>query len=142
MCHLEPTVLSLKKQSACPSSVRPQDPTLHRDSSSRGDRASSLSSVTPSATVRNLGLVMDNQEESIRALDPSALHIPPRILQLAPGWTPGLRDQTFAAYPECRSTSCVNVPKFHHVIPPFLDLHWIPVVASIISWTLHSLPLH
>ena len=32
-------------------------------------------------------------------------HLPPQQLQLAPGWTPCLRDQTFAAYPECCSTT-------------------------------------
>ena len=58
---------------------------------------------------------------------PSAHHLPPRLLQLAPGWTPCLCDQTFAAYPERCSTPSVQPIK----IPPFTN----PCLKNVLSHT-------
>ena len=93
--------------------------------------------VGPSPTVRNLGVILDNQLRctanitvvtqscrfalyNIRRIRPflameaaqllvQALVVSlPRLLQLAPGWTPCLRDQAFAAHPERASTTRVQ----------------------------------
>ena len=50
-------------------------------------------------------------EGSSTALGPSTRHLPPRLLQLTPGWTPCLRDQAFATHPELGSTTRVQPAK-------------------------------
>ncbi|KAK0141647.1 hypothetical protein N1851_020694 [Merluccius polli] len=70
-----------------------------------------------------------SNEGSSTALGPSVCHLPPRLLQLAPGWTPCLKPlqciQTAAARP------VFNLQKFSHLTPLFRDLHWLPVAARI-----------
>ena len=57
-------------------------------------------------------------EGSSTALGPSARHLPPPLLQLAPGWTPCLHDQAFAAYPEHCSTTHVQPTESLPCDPP------------------------
>ncbi|KAK0147645.1 hypothetical protein N1851_012893 [Merluccius polli] len=57
-------------------------------------------------------------EGSSTALNPSARNLPPQLLQLASGWTPCLRNQTFAAYPDHCSTPHVQPTKILPRDPP------------------------
>ena len=58
-------------------------------------------------------------EGSSIALGPCARHLPPRILQPAtPGWTPIIREQTSAAYPEPDTTTRVQPTEILPCDPP------------------------
>ncbi|KAK0138185.1 hypothetical protein N1851_025496 [Merluccius polli] len=58
--------------------------------------------------------------------------LPPRLLQLAPGWTPCLRHQALcsASRPRQRD-SCSTCRSRPHVTPLFRDLQRLPVAARI-----------
>ncbi|KAK0150129.1 hypothetical protein N1851_009106 [Merluccius polli] len=70
-------------------------------------------------------------KEGSTALGPSAHHLSPRLLQLAPGWTPCLHIKPLQRIQNATVRLMFNLPKFSHVTPLFHDLHWLPVVACI-----------
>ena len=71
---------------------------------------------SPSTTSAGSGLP---HEGSSSAPVPSARRLPPRLLQFAPGVTPCLRNQTFAAYPERCSKPRVQPGNILRCDPPF-----------------------
>ena len=107
--------------------------------------------VGPSPTARNLGVILDDQHHrsdpilqicslqhppdptlphkgSSAALSPSTCHLPHRLLQLPPGWTPCSAIKPL----QCIQNAAARlVFKFSHMTPLFRDLHWLPVAARI-----------
>ena len=49
------------------------------------------------------------------------------LLQCASFWHPWQAHETNSTYVQCRCQSCFLVPKFDHISPVLVRLHWLPV---------------